>query len=279
MQTEVKNIQDRIKFYVQNPNQKDQNELIVSLKNLCKNHDSLKSFRIRPFCKLLCMICQKYINPEMKQSYYKFDCSCYSTCHIQCLKEKAQTLTNGFLNDETSLAKIVCSECKQQKISLRLYEHQIFGKDEYARIINEAVKKIDENLKIEDKTIYEINKIKEIECSNILCKKKILIQEIVSLDCIHKFCQPCTKALIEEQIDSEQADPVKCPIKGCLVEINTFTIQKYCDEKKYDKYDLKLIRANIGEENFISCTNCGEFFFNENGRSIKPGFVCSNCKK
>jgi len=216
----------------------------------------------------------------LMQSFFTLNCSCSATWHIECLKTKALETTDGFLDREEDLPKMACNTCKE-KIPPRMYQMKIFGKDEFNRLVAEAnagyAEGVAEEEKKNKKVIPEENKIKEVICCNPNCQKKIIYEniknEVITLDCDHKFCKPCVKVIIEEQMDAKE-QPIVCPIVGCKTDINWHTIGNHSDPDKYLKYNIFV----IGEENFLTCTNCGKHFENQGGTIVKPNFQCSDCK-
>ena len=273
MQAEATKIKEKMKLYAQEPKIELKNDLLKIISSLCKNHDSIKTLKIQAASKLVCMLCQKYINPEMANSYYRYDCDrhCYTTCHITCLKDKAMAATKGFLDNEELMSTIRC-DCGQ-KISSKQWEFQIFGKADFDKIISDTTAIFAKTFDTLDKIDYEKNKKKVFKCLDPNCLKEIPIAETVILDCHHTFCKPCLKIYIDNTIDNGEKNLIKCPLQECHDEIHWETIAANSDEKKLYIYNIRM----LGDENLIFCGKCMEAF-DSVGQSVKAGFVCSKCK-
>lgn len=75
----------------------------------------------------------------------------------------------------------------------------------------------DENLKLARQLQMEFDNEHKSKANGVKCQycsKETSVEDLFILDdCTHKFCQPCLKEYVKQQIAVSVA--IKCPIQGC----------------------------------------------------------------
>jgi len=83
------------------------------------------------------------------------------------------------------------------------------------------------------------------------------VDELVSLDCNHGFCQVCWQAYLHSQVDDGKAAvQARCPQLKCdrMVPVDFF--KQYCDETRQRKYEEWYIRSYVDDNPSVKwCTN------------------------
>lgn len=273
MQADINRLKDAIKQHGRNPHEDSKALALSIISSLCQNRDSIRTLKISPLCQSKCALCKKHVNPDLTNSYYTMGCRCLTTFHIKCLQEKALEVTNNFLERTEDLKKITCEHC-HEKIPPVHYQRQIFQNQEYKKLVEEQNKAFINGIKIPN-IMPEENKIKEVICANPNCQKKIVSanidKEVVTFPCDHKFCNACTKTSIEAQADARAAI-IACSV--CNVKIEWETIDRNCDLEKLTDYNIH----KLGEENFVKCGGCKQYFSNDEKVAVRANFMCADCK-
>lgn len=99
-----------------------------------------------------------------------------------------------------------------------------------------------------------------------ICILKMELNNIMILNCQHKFCKDCIVSYLEEEIKNSRVDPIKCPQNKCLKSEQdisyTFTddvIKSLVSPEYYEKYlDFKLKLYIEKDKNLTFCPipNC-----------------------
>lgn len=273
MQEQAQTLQKELKKYAQTREESSKLEVLNILKTICKNHENIKTIRVKPRLTMKCMLCAQYLSPDQLKNFI-FGCPCYTSCHVECLKKRILEVTDGFLNDEEKLKDIFCKSCGK-KILNHVIQY-IFG-DEYQREIDKATKRLIDALQNEEKKKnneeYQKTKKKELPCDMPDCKKPTDIPKMKTLECNHRFCPTCIKKYINAQCDNVNIKEMKCPLQDCAENIDWDKIQAIGD---FDKTAKFFVRIQPDPENFAICTKCTNIFYLE-GSNPSPNFVCNNC--
>lgn len=274
MQEQAQILQNELKKYAQTGSEDSKLEVLNALKTICKNHENIKKIRVKPRLTMKCMLCAQYIGPEQLKSF-NFDCPCYTSCHLDCLKKRILEVTEGFLDDEDKIKGIFCKSCGK-KILGHVIQY-IFG-DEYQKEIDKATNRLIEALQTNERKVIdeEYMKTKKIElpCDMPNCKKPTLIEKMKTMECNHRFCPDCIKNYINNQCDNANIKEIKCPLPDCVVNIDWDKVQAIGD---FDKTAKMFIRIQPNPQNFAFCTKCQNIFYLEEPNA-RPNFACDNCR-
>ena len=96
------------------------------------------------------------------------------------------------------------------------------------------------------------SKIVMIKCP--ICLEEIKIQEIITLNCDHKFCKFCVSNHCESKIESGlfSSSLMICPQDNCKHPINYYIIKACLYVKSFEKYDAFLTKHSLESNNFNS---------------------------
>ena len=89
-----------------------------------------------------------------------------------------------------------------------------------------------------------------------ICYEEVIVDQMITLECEHRFCMDCLADYIKNQVDSAQVDRIVCP-QGCGEEIS-WPIMKYCVTQetldKYDKFKLRNLVPLDENEYYYYCS-------------------------
>ena len=100
-----------------------------------------------------------------------------------------------------------------------------------------------------------------------ICRKDILIEEIITLECEHKFCRQDLRRRLSEKIMRSDFSPNDLVCSTCFSSIGYNIIQNLVVKELFEKYDQALLKGIIGDSKpqiqppvKITCGSCNEKF-------------------
>jgi hypothetical protein len=106
-----------------------------------------------------------------------------------------------------------------------------------------------------------------------LCLVEFIVEDSITLDCDHRFCESCIKDYISHLVTADNVDSTKlvCPSHKCSQEISDTILQAHLSEDEFDK----LVKFRL-RRLFDSCpSGCGYVADNDDRERL---FNCINCR-
>ena len=195
--------------------------------------------------------------------------SCGDTYCTNCIKSLALKQTNNTLAD-----KVTCPRCKQFIFS-HFIDQAFGGSAAVKRIIEKASEEAILKLLNEEEVVRQKPKFK---CE--LCYSVIHVEEGITLDCEHRFCESCIKGYIEFKISNNEVgeDQMVCP-QCQQSEIQQPIIKAITSPELYDKYEkftMMIIKPMNPKEIKKTCPFCeAVYYIHKKSKEI----TCIVCKK
>jgi hypothetical protein len=195
--------------------------------------------------------------------------SCGDIYCTNCIKSEALKQTNNTLAD-----KVSCPRCNQF-IFPHFIDQAFGGSSAVKRIIEKASEEAILKLLNEEEVIRHKPKFK---CE--LCYSVINVEEGITLDCEHRFCESCIKGYIEFKISNNEVreDQMVCPqcqqseIQQPIIKAIT-TPELY---EKYEKFTMIIIKPMNPKEIKKTCPFCEAIYYiNKDSKEI----TCIVCRK
>lgn len=195
--------------------------------------------------------------------------SCGDIYCTNCIQSEALNQTNNTLADRVS-----CPRCKQFIFS-HFIDQAFGGSAAVKRIIEKASEEAILKLLNEEEVIRQKPKFK---CE--LCYSVINVEEGITLDCEHRFCESCIKGYIDFKISNNEVreDQMVCP-QCQQYEIQQPIIKAIISPElyeKYEKYTMMMIKPINPKEIKKNCPFCeAVYYINKNSKEI----TCIVCRK
>lgn len=100
-----------------------------------------------------------------------------------------------------------------------------------------------------------------------ICRKDILIEQIITLDCEHKFCKQDLQRRLSDKIMRSDFNPNDLVCSTCFAQINFNIIKNLVSKELFEKYDLALLKGITGNPKpqsqptiKITCGTCEDKF-------------------
>lgn len=186
-----------------------------------------------------------------------------------CIKSEALKQTNGTLAD-----RIRCPRCNQFILS-SFIDKAFGGSDTVKRIIEKASEDAIKKLLDQEELLRQKPKFK---CE--LCYSVTNVEEGITLDCEHRFCESCIKGYIEFKISNNEVkdDQMVCP-QCQQSEIQQPIIKAMASPElylKYENFTILNIRPSNPKEIKKSCPFCETvYYIAKKAKEI----TCISCKK
>ena len=118
-----------------------------------------------------------------------------------------------------------------------------------------------------------------------ICRKDILIEQIITLDCEHKFCRQDLRRRLSEKIMRSDFSPNDLVCSTCFASIGYNIIKNLVAKELFEKYDQALLKGIIGSSKpqiqpplKIICGGCSEKFEVSEIRSLDCDHkFCERC--
>ena len=233
-----------------------------------------QSYQLKVLEKKHCKKCKRYRSIENVVTL--------SSCeHNICLKCMKKVILNA--SNKTLLCPI--QNCG------RIYRKDMEYFDEF-KDFSYFVSNIERSESLNKKSqIVEESKTEEI--SKYLCKicfEKVLMDDMITLDCSHRFCRECLVFDWKTKINDGAVSLtiLVCPEENCKKSINYYTLKANLPVETFEKYDYLLINHTISSQNNeneelniqkssekdVCCPKCHSTFIIDKGAS---DFTCKKC--
>jgi IBR domain, a half RING-finger domain/Zinc finger, C3HC4 type (RING finger) len=181
-----------------------------------------------------CLHCGKYIKSKDIKNAINLKCSeNHFFCSKDCIKRHSLMATNGTLLD---LQYVRCPGCFTS-INIELINNAFDGKIESLQsdACDRALKSLLDN---ESRAaLFQAKFTCEI------CCMEYKIEQGITLNCDHRFCEECIKQHVSLLIDSAQVSDEKLKCPSCTEPLTVYEIEDVVGPELYSKYDKFRLRA------------------------------------
>ncbi|OMJ70612.1 hypothetical protein SteCoe_31355 [Stentor coeruleus] len=219
-------------------------DLLKIYSNLIDHYDFIVKIKVKSLgC--LCLHCGVYINSKDLSQSINLQCAeKHYFCGKECIKRHALMSTNLTLLD---LHYVRCPGCFIP-ISIKIIEKAFDGKLESLQ--QDACDRALKSLLDEDSKAM----IFQSKFSCEICFMEYNIEQGITLNCDHRFCEECLRQHISMLIDTAQVtdDMLKCP--KCPEPISVYEIEDVAGPelfKKYEKFRLRSMKIDELDDNEI----------------------------
>jgi hypothetical protein len=238
-------------------------KLLTLYSKLLNHYDQFLVIRVTALGRP-CLLCGLYISHSSLSSAIALGCvNSHYFCTTSCLKTHSLSCTNGTL---LCLQNVCCPDCCTP-ISVSLIEQAFEG-----RLQSLQSAACDRALsQLLDKENLALLKTPKFTCEICLVDSKV--EDGITLDCDHRFCQACMQQHIALLIDTAQVtnDILKCP--KCPQPLSAYEIEEVAGLELFLKYEKFVLRGlNLPEleedEMVFRCpgTDCEYFCIVEKNR-------------
>lgn len=247
-------------------------KLLILYSNLLDHHDFIARIKVKPLgCP--CLHCGLYINSKDLHQSINLQCAeKHYFCGSECIKRHALMSTNGTLLD---LHYVRCPGCFTP-ISLKIIDKAFEGRLESLQ--QDACDRALKSLLDEDSKAMMFTS--KFSCE--ICFMEYNVEQGITLNCDHRFCEECLRQQISMLIDTAQVtdDVLKCP--KCPEPITVYEIEDVAGPelfKKYEKFRLRSMKIEQLDDNemLFHCpgNDCEYICIVEKGDTE---FDCPKCK-